>query len=414
MFWQHFFDVSKAFDQVWHFKLIQKLKQINIDGHMLNFLVDFLKDRHIQVRIGNQYSTEKHLDMGLPQGAILSPTLFNIFMADLPKIFAKDTCLTQYADDICIWKKVTIKSCTPKRQLSYIRKDYQHELNKIDTYLTHNGMSLAFDKTKIMLFNAGPNTIPLPQLTIQNNPLQYTEKIKFLGITLTSKLNWAPHFNDILNKGRQGLNILKVIAAHKWGQNTAALRNVAMALVRSRLTYAQEVFFSAPNTLLSKLQSLDCKAFKIALGLPYHANNIGTYTEIDVPSLNIQRKASAAKFTLKSIALNTFCKPEVLIHADSDFAKRGAHIKSIQPIGSFVKDLLLKAPTKGEKIEVFNHFSICPTWLFSKAHFDINNTTINKSLPPQILKTTVLEYICKTYPKHLNIFTDGSRLDNGK
>ena len=109
-----FFDIRKAFDQVWHHRLIIKLQQFKLDPQFTSFIKNFLQNRSIQVRVGNTYSQSKKLDMGLPQGSVLSPILFSIYIADLPHILSKDTNSTQFADDICIWQKLTLKHNTKK------------------------------------------------------------------------------------------------------------------------------------------------------------------------------------------------------------------------------------------------------------------------------------------------------------
>ena len=310
-------------------------------------------------------------------------------------------------------EKITLKKSSNKSKVNYIQKVYQQELNKVDLYLLQNGLSLAIDKTKLMLFNSGLNPNFLPQLKIQNIALQYTEHIKFLGVTLTPKLNWNMHIKDMLNKAASGLNILKVISSHKWGQNTVALRNVATALVRSKLTYAQEIFFNAPNYLLNKIQSTDCKAYKIALGLPYHTNNLGTYTEIDIAPLDIHRKACCSKFILKSKALDSFCQNESQVIASETFAKRGINIKSVQPIGSFAINILNKLPTNGNIISPQTTKHKIPPWLLKTANFDMDQPHLNKSLPTYILKSNFQEHRHEYYANHLFIYTDGSKLDNG-
>ena len=112
-----FFDVSKAFDQVWHHRLIEKLLNINLGQRMTGFIQNFLKDRSIMVRISNIYSQTRNLYMGLPQGSVLSPTLFNIFMANLPTVFAQESEVAQFADDICLWQKVSLKKIKQKNPL---------------------------------------------------------------------------------------------------------------------------------------------------------------------------------------------------------------------------------------------------------------------------------------------------------
>lgn len=106
--------------------------------------------------------------MGLPQGSIIAPLLFNILMNDLPSHLSKHVVLVQYADDICIWMNVIMKRNTSKRALNYIKKLYQRERDKINNYMIINGLELSSEKTHMMLFNNGSNPAELPLFKIGN------------------------------------------------------------------------------------------------------------------------------------------------------------------------------------------------------------------------------------------------------
>ena len=121
------------------------------------------------------------------------------------------------------------------------------------------------------------------------------------------------------NKSRSNVNLLKIISSHKWGQNSTTLRTLALSLIRSKLTYAQEIFFSAPNYLLNRIQSIDCKEFKIALGVPFHTNNTNTYSEINIIPFNLYRHAQTSKFIIKSFKINNSCLNELSITSDSTY-----------------------------------------------------------------------------------------------
>ena len=380
-----FFDVRKAYDQVWHNRLLRKLEKFGVTGSMYNYISNFLADRNIQVRIGNSYSKPRLLQMGLPQGSVISPILFNILIADLPLGLSKDTILAQFADDICLWMKVTMKRKTPKRALNYTKKVYQRELDKISNYMLENGLSLSLEKTHIMLFNSGLDPENLPKFTIDGAVIKYTQMVKFLGVYLTSKLTWNYHIEYILNKARKSLNFLKIVSKQYWGQDTKTLISLASSLVRSRLTYAQEVFFSAPSYLLKKLQSIDSKAYKLALGVPTHAWVLGTYRESGVLPLDEQRKASAANLVTKNDAYETFTKNEVKFTLEKDFVKRAKTIQSLKPINTFASQILDNTGLNHQKIAPKPPFSLIPSWEQTKPNFDIDHSTLTT-------KKTLLTY----------------------
>ena len=408
-----FFDIKKAYDQVWHHRLLTKIKNIGISGNMYNYLMSFLSNRSIVVRVGGSYSNAKQLQMGLPQGSVIAPILFNILIADLPKDLSKESVLAQFADDICLWMKVTMKRKTPTRTINHTKKIYQCELDKINNFMLENGLTLSLEKTNIMLFNSGSDPEKLPSFMIDGTQLKYVQSVKFLGVFLTSKLSWNSHIDYILNKARKSINFLKIISKQCWGQDTKTLISLATSLVRSRIIYAQEVYFSAPQYLLKKLQNVDCKAYKLAIGVPAHASPLGTYREACVSSLDEQRILSTAKFILKSSTYETFSKREVNLKIETDFAKRAKSIHSLQPIYTFTSDLLNKTNLHEKRIEIKPTFTPIPDWIQNRPDFDLDHTDLAKCNTPYLLKHSVTSYLRKTYENHLKIYTDGSVLDDG-
>jgi hypothetical protein len=97
-----FFDIKKAYDQVWHARLLYKLKSIGLSGHMYHYIKYFLSNRKIQARIGTTYSSYRNLDMGIPQGSVIAPFLFILLINDLPSVLTKEFYIVQYADDLAI------------------------------------------------------------------------------------------------------------------------------------------------------------------------------------------------------------------------------------------------------------------------------------------------------------------------
>ena len=129
---------------------------------------------------------------------LIAPTLFNILTFDLAKAVSKHVTIVQYADDICMWMPVTFKNNSPKRSVNYIRKIFQNDLTQITNYMLDNGLNLSKEKTKLVLFNSGLNPKSLPTFKIENSVINYQQKVKFLGLILTPKLNWSLHIQDIL------------------------------------------------------------------------------------------------------------------------------------------------------------------------------------------------------------------------
>ena len=309
-----FFDVKKAYDKVCHERLLYKLRSININGLMLQYIRNFLSERSICTKVGGVYSSAKTVDLGVPQGSVLAPLLFSILIYDLPKCLSNNVHAVQYADDIAIWLNTSLRKHTKLRVISYVQTIYQNELNNLSRYMKENRLEFSVEKTCLVLFNNGENPKTLPVLKLDETTLQYKHIVKFLGVHLTKKLNWKLHIEKLILSARKRLNFLKIVSSQAWSQDTRTLIHLAVSLIRSKLTYGQEVYFSASNTLLKRLQSIDSKAIKLALGVPVHSNTHKTYKEAGLLSLFENRKLAVSRYVIRSLSVPNSVREEIFFY----------------------------------------------------------------------------------------------------
>ena len=104
-----FFGISRAYDQVWHTKLLQKIQKTGISGKMYDYIKTFLSGRSMQVRWKGAMSTVETVNMGVPQGSVIVPLLFNIMVHDVVTAVTRKVVITMYADDLAIWLDTHIR-----------------------------------------------------------------------------------------------------------------------------------------------------------------------------------------------------------------------------------------------------------------------------------------------------------------
>ena len=407
-----FFDVRKAYDRVWHHKLLLKLKDIGFSGNILAFIQNFLSNRKITTRVGNSYSTFHSTNMGIPQGSIISPLLFNLLLHDLPKVITnKQIEVAQYADDLALWMNVTIRKKTYIREITYYEKNYQSNVNKISDFMKNNGLEFSAEKTNLILFSNCQMAKQMPKISLNGIPLNYVEEVKFLGVIFTRKLCWKKHIDYLCQKAFKSLNLLRFISSKPWGQDTSVLIHLANALVRSRLTYGQEAYFSAPKTYLNKIKSLDSKAFKIALGVPTHTKTEEVYKIIGILPIDQWRKLSCTKYMIRASAN---CKKDqnyLDINISNNFPKRSQNVSKILPIYDYTKDVLDNCNVHLDQISTPLVYSPIPTWEVNQAEYDYEYTDITKNDDPLKLTTICRERLNTKYQHYLQVYTDGSVSD---
>lgn len=184
-----FCDLSKAFDCVEHSILLCKLQHYGVHDSALNMVRSYLSGRIQKVQVNGIQSSGSHVKMGVPQGSILGPFLFLVYINDLPH-FVKDLCkIVLFADDTSLVFNID------RNKQNY--DDVNETLAKVLNWFTTNNLQLNAKKTKCIKFtlpNVRNNTC---DINLNGEKLELVDSTVFLGVTLDSKLQWSPHINTL-------------------------------------------------------------------------------------------------------------------------------------------------------------------------------------------------------------------------
>ena len=194
-----FFDVKRAFDTVWHSKLLDKLGKIGVSGRMYNFIASFLSNRSLQVKIGQSLSQKHFLDMGVPQGSVIAPTLFSIMLHDISTLELSGAILSQFADDIALWETNSPKFTNHSKNL----ERFQEKVDLLVNYMEENGFALSPEKTVFMVVSRKKDHKTKSTIKISGVVKKSSTQVKFLGVTISNNLTWETHIKKSHKKSKK-------------------------------------------------------------------------------------------------------------------------------------------------------------------------------------------------------------------
>lgn len=248
------FDLAKAFDKVPHKLLLQKLSNLGITGQLLSWLCSYLTNRSQCVVVHGSTSLPVPVLSGVPQGSVLGPLLFLIFINNLCRIsFSAGCMLVLYADDTTLYKPI-------KNHQDII--NFQADINKIHEWFSFNFLQANAKKTKAMVISTKLNPYPDLQLYLNDQPIEMVKDITFLGIHITSKLSWNCHIDAICKKSRK---IIGLIHRNFHSAPVYIRYSLYISLVRPILEYSCVTLHPLNKSLTNRLESVQRFACRVIL-----------------------------------------------------------------------------------------------------------------------------------------------------
>jgi endonuclease/exonuclease/phosphatase family metal-dependent hydrolase len=302
-----YLDLSKAFDTLDHNILISKLQFYGLGGSSLQLLKDYITNRKQYVVFGRYESELKTISTGVPQGSILGPLLFIIYLNDIvtsTKIFKPII----YADDTALSATLNTLGNIDQNLESQIN----NELEKINIWLKVNKLSLNVNKTKAMLFHTPQKKVRNISLKLDDSEIEMVDNFNYLGIILDSHLSWKFHTSMISNKISRTNGIMRKL---KKTIPPSALLLLYNSLILPHLNYGLLVW-GLKSIKLLKLQK---RSVRTIVDAKYNAHTEPIFKSLQLLKVTdlcaLQELKFAYKLLNKTLPLY-FLKKEYLRHSD--------------------------------------------------------------------------------------------------
>ena len=398
-----FFDLEKAYDTTWKYGILRDLHELGVKGRLANFLESFLAERSFQVRVGSTLSDTFRLSQGVPQGSILSTTLFNIKINSIMNCLDPKTDGSLYVDDFCM--------CYRSKSMRTIERHLQQCINRIEDWALHNGFKFSKSKTQCVHFCQLRKVHDDPELYLYGSLIPVVEDFKFLGIIFDRKLSFIPHIKYLKAKCLKALNLLKVLSHTNWGADRTVLLQLYRSLIRSKLDYGSIVYGSARKSYLMMLDTVHHQGLRLALGAFRTSPVESLYVEAEEPSLYLRREKLALQYAIRLAAnpSNPTFKVTFPPHISQDIIDLYDNKpNAIRSFGLRIAPLLTSANINKEQIETHSVPEI-PSWCIRKPTIDLSLHSEKKSESnPHLLKQNFHE-LQSYYSDHEHIYTDGSK-----
>ena len=385
-----FLDITKAYDLVWTTGLLMKLEQLNITGPMYNFISKFIHNRQCSVSFSKTLSNPFNPDFGLPQGSVISPTLFLIMINDIPI----ESQQSIFADDIAIWHS----SNSPKASSKILQKS----LNSIHSWSLEWGFNFSHEKTRAISFSRkNPKDI---NLKLGGLPIDSAPHVKFLGILLDRKFKLNLHVKETASKCQRIVNLMRCVRGNSWGADQKSLLTIFKSHIMAYLTYSAPVFMLLSKTQLKKLESVYNRGLKTICNVGKNANPAATQVLTGCPPAELVIKQAYLKYSIRA---ETF-----------DLPSASANITTWHSIFNKRKTPLLQKTAadfhkkQGLPISKQPTSSRMPPWQPMETHIDTSLANQTMRDNPALNKATTLEHIQTHYADLTTAYTDGSKQES--
>ena len=390
-----FLDVQGAFDNINTDILLTKLAAIGCSEAVVRF-IQFLTHERIIYTDSNTHEF-RTVHKGVPQGGVLSPLLYILYVADVTSNLQKTMHSSQFADDLALY----IKCRTVKRG----KRILENAIKTVQLNLSNLGLELVPAKTNFIHFNKTKILPGSTELKIGDVQIKSIESARFLGIHFDYKMDFNIHTNSILKKCYKALNIVKFLCGTSWGSDPTTVLILYKSFVRSIVDYGSLIYFPTRKSLVDKIEKIQRVAIRTALGYRQTTPNNLILAESKLLLLQHRAKYLCNCFLTKSLSIkdsNTALAIKTFYHINK---------KSTVISNRIIKQSILEVIEKSKIIDTHNNLNI----------YSHDYKTVTTSIPINIdlgkmlkkSKSTDINALFNEYFQNtddISIYTDGSKI----
>ena len=296
-----FFDFAKAFDSVPHQALLNKLAALDVHPSLLSWLSDYLDGRTQCTVADGVSSSVLPVPSGVPQGSVLGPLLFAIYVNDLPAV-SSDSTSQLFADDHCLYRPLSH---------SYDLELIQDDINAVSGWSAENHLRLNRNKTKYMIISRKKKSLPYGCLLLDGLQLEQVRHYKYLGVIVNDNLTWSDHIDSVTARSRRLLGFLYRTFYSHCGKD--AFVRLYRSLVLPILDYASIVWDPHLVKDIKQLESVQTFACRLATR-SWSASSHVLLQLCHLVPLSVRRSVSKLTFLYKCVSNLTFVRNDILLH----------------------------------------------------------------------------------------------------
>ena len=285
-------DLKGAFNAVFPGVLVRQLIELGVPGRIVNF-VNFLTTKRT-LYFSSADDSPRVCGVGVPQGGVLSPLLFNLHLGRLNDVLPADARASMYADDLLLYTR----HGDPDRALERL----EGAVDLLTPWLRDLGLSISIPKCQLCFFtrsSAGSRSVVL---SVNGFEIRCQDSLKYLGVILDLRLSWTPHIKYIAGRAMRAIGVLRALSRVSGEVSPSLILLVYRGLVRAYLEWGSPLFAGAGRAALGILDRAQYEALRVALGCMRSTPIAVLLSESGEPSLGLRRSLLGGRFILRNAA----------------------------------------------------------------------------------------------------------------
>ena len=402
-----FLDLAAAYDLVHPSALLYLVHKMGVRGNLAVFIRNFLQPRTFQVRVRTFLSSPTTKKYGIPQGSVISPTLFlimiNTIAADINTLF-RHTHHSIFADDVALW-------CAHK-SVDRAAQILQESLYKISEWCDSWGLKISVSKSVSVVFTK--RSTPMPQLStplmLKGEEIPELSFHTFLGVTLDSRLTFRVHAGRIRLKAQRRLNILRALSSTQWGGDRKTLTLLFTSIIRSTMEYNSFIYTYLARSNQERIEAIQNAALRSVTGALRTTPVCAILAETNSLPLALRSQIALFKYFLKTQTISNHPTSPCFSTSSQDI-RHGAFVHT-PPVGVQVYRLSEQYELDLSAFKIAARPPPSPFWLFPSPDIQYLLHEAKSSTVTEDVLSRFNEFKAN-HSSHVFYYTDGSKSDIG-